>query len=354
MAARAGAFEVEKVLAQSPRGRMYLARDASGNKVALKELAFAHAPDVLTIEAFEREGRVLATLEHPRIPRFVAAFQEGRGVHLRLYLAQQYVEGSNLLSQPRMSEAEALAVIDGILEVLVYLHERSPRLVHRDIKPGNVILRAQGEVALVDFDTARNMGSDVTYRSTMVGTTGYMAPEQYGGTVGPQSDLYSVGATLVHILSGEPPPIPQPDQTIDAEAKMNVSSATRAFIQRLTAWRLADRFPSAREARVALAEIILAPVAHAIAPNPVTLNAAPHQGNSVTINGEHVQVRDFRPPQRGRVIINGEHVQVRDLLRSPLGVQLEQADQRDDDIPTWMFWLILGTFVGLLGYFLGS
>jgi len=83
----AGSFRIEKVLVQNAHGRMYLARDAQGNAVALKELAFVQAPHPDAVEAFEREARLLRQLSHPQIPRFLASFREGEGVQTRLYLA---------------------------------------------------------------------------------------------------------------------------------------------------------------------------------------------------------------------------------------------------------------------------
>lgn len=256
-AQRAGEYVVERVIAQSPRGRMYVARGKDGRQVALKELIFVHVPDAQTVVAFEREGRVLGTLSHPRIPRFVGAFQEGRGVHLRLYLAQEFVEGPNAAqraSTARFTEDEALGLGDELLEVLEYLHGLSPRVVHRDVKPANLVLRANGGLTLVDFDAARDLGREATHRSTMVGTTGYMAPEQYGGTVSQASDLYGVGATLLHLLTGQTPPVPQPGQPLAHGLVMNVSHGTRAVLDRLTEWAAERRYASATDARRALAE----------------------------------------------------------------------------------------------------
>src|SRR5256885_11111414 len=94
--AAAGGFRCEALHSPTLQGRVYRARTPDGREVALKERVFALAPDAKTIDAFEREARVLAQLEHPAIPRFVGAFREGSGVHLRLYLAQELVEGEPL------------------------------------------------------------------------------------------------------------------------------------------------------------------------------------------------------------------------------------------------------------------
>src|SRR6266481_7135885 len=92
-----GGYEVIRVLAQSPHGRVYRARSPEGATVALKELQFASVPGAQQIDAFEREAATLKTLHHPRIPRYVASFADGEGVHLRLYLAAEFIEASRSL-----------------------------------------------------------------------------------------------------------------------------------------------------------------------------------------------------------------------------------------------------------------
>ncbi len=92
-----------------------------------------------------------------------------------------------------------------LLEVLAFLQRRSPPVLHRDLKPANVLLRPDGSVALVDFGSVRTLSADRTHGSTLVGTFGYMPPEQLGGTVDRTSDLYALGATLLHALTGKPP-----------------------------------------------------------------------------------------------------------------------------------------------------
>src|SRR5438270_9262327 len=150
-AVRPGGFVVEQLLSQTLHGRVYRALSPDGALVALKELVFALAPDAQTIDAFEREARLLAQLDHPAIPRFVGAFREGAGIHLRLYLAQELIEGEPLSAQLRrgpMAPAEARSIARQALEVLKYLHER--RVLHRDVKPANIIVK-DGRLSLVDF-----------------------------------------------------------------------------------------------------------------------------------------------------------------------------------------------------------
>ncbi|QSQ23336.1 serine/threonine protein kinase [Pyxidicoccus parkwayensis] len=251
-----GGYRVLRVISQSVHGRVYLAVDAEGRRVALKELLFALVPGVEQLDAFEREASVLRSLSHPDIPRFVASFQEGSGVGTRLYLVQEFLEGESLLQRlerQRLDEDEAWTLAAQVLETLQALHQRTPALIHRDVKPANLILRPDGRAALVDFGAARHLARDVTHGSTLVGTFGYMPPEQLGGTVEPSSDLYALGATLVHALSGRmPADLLDEGLALSFEQHVRASAPFRAFLQRLLARKRSERFGSAAEALAAL------------------------------------------------------------------------------------------------------
>jgi hypothetical protein len=252
----AGGYRVERVLHESDHARVYLARDPSGAAVALKELIFARAPDAAALEAFEREASLLRGLSHPGVPRFVASFREGEGVGTRLYLAQEHVEGTSLadwIASHRFDEAEAARLCEAVLEILAYLHSRAPPLVHRDVKPANILLRADGSIALVDFGAAREVAPRGTYRATVAGTFGYMPPEALGGTLDRSADLYGLGATLVHLLSRRPPEelLWERDPAALADL-LNVSAPFAAFLRKLVAPQRALRFSTAAEALAGL------------------------------------------------------------------------------------------------------
>lgn len=246
-----GSFRVDGLIAQSVHGRLYRARDTAGRTVALKELVFALAPDAHTIDAFEREARLLAELEHPAIPRFFASFREGQGADLRLYLSQEFVEGPTLLAriqQRRLDESEARELAEHVLRVLRFLHTRKPRLLHRDIKPANLIIRSDGTIALVDFGAAKATERGATHGATVVGTFGYAPVEQFGGTADERSDLYALGATLIHGVTGIPPSeLLTASFTIDFARHAPVSKQFQRFLSCLTAAR-GDRPASAQAA----------------------------------------------------------------------------------------------------------
>jgi Zn-finger nucleic acid-binding protein len=255
----AGGYRVLRALAQNDFSRVYLAEDSRLNRVALKELLFARVPDSQQLDAFERESAILATLSHPRIPRFIGSFREGDGPQTRFYLAQQFIGGRSYLQRLNeagcVDEPHARQLLRRVLGILRYLHGRRPAVLHRDIKPANLIETTDGEVFLVDFGSARHLRDEATHRATLVGTVGYMPIEQLGGSVGPFSDLYALGSSVVHLLTGR-----RPSEFLDAdyrlrfEGHVEVTPPFLAFLKRLAAPSAKDRFPSALDAERALEE----------------------------------------------------------------------------------------------------
>jgi hypothetical protein len=268
VASTPGGYAVERVLAQSPHGRVYRARSPEGATVALKELQFASVPGAQQIDAFEREAATLKTLHHPRIPRYVASFADGEGVHLRLYLAAGFIEGEALsarIARGPLSATELRDVAGQVLAVLVYLHRL--RVLHRDIKPDNLIVRPGGELIVVDFGSARQLSGSRTYGSTLVGTFGYMPAEQLGGTVDATSDLYALGATLLHAATGKPP-----SELLTSDMALRVPRDTplRELIARLVQPRREKRIQSAA---AALEELEHPPVHRQVRPRFALLAA---------------------------------------------------------------------------------
>lgn len=249
-------YQTEQVLWQMPHSRMYLARGPDGGRVALKELLFSLAPNVEEVDAFEREARLLHQLNHPRIPKYLASFRVGRGPATRFYLAQEYVSGEPLattLERGPLGAAEARDVLRQVLEVLMYLHGQQPPILHRDIKPQNLIRTADGAIHLVDFGAARDLSRGTTHGATLVGTFGYMPIEQLGGTASPASDLFALGATVLHLLTGRhPAELMSEGYTLRVGGNLPVSPRFRRYLERLVARERSGRFGSAREALAAL------------------------------------------------------------------------------------------------------
>lgn len=183
----------------------------SGRQVAVKELRPEHLQDWKHFELFEREARVLASLRHHGVPEVIESFEsQGADGRPRLYLIEEYVEGTSLLARidagPRLGRSEVWQLTLDLLDILEYLHTRSPPIFHRDIKPSNIILRPTGAPVLLDFGGVRDgWRTGGAAGSTVLGTHGYAPPEQYLGQAGPGSDLYALGATLLHTIGGRPP-----------------------------------------------------------------------------------------------------------------------------------------------------
>ncbi len=217
--------------------------------MALKELAFAEVPSTVEIDLFHREAEVLRGLRHPRIPSFHESFVHGEGVGTRLYLAQEWIGGRSLLEvsqKRRLSEDECLDLLEQMLEVICYLQEQTPPVVHRDVKPSNIIRKLRGELALVDFGIVRELARGKTHGATLVGTFGYMPLEQLGGTVDKTSDVYALGATVLHLLTGHSPAdLFTPSSGLRVPADLRVSRKFRKFLEQLIAKDPSDRFPVA-------------------------------------------------------------------------------------------------------------
>src|SRR6266851_3332260 len=205
-----GRYVIETLLGEGGSGAVYLVRDqsASQQRFALKEVI---NPDKHDRARFTFEGQVLWRLEHRALPRVYRVFENDK--LRRVYMLMDYIEGPNLevlqKEQPeqRFPLALSLALLAPIIDALNYLHRQDPPIIHRDVKPANIIVPMKGEGAvLVDFGIAKEFVEDKTTSVIRHGSPGYAAPEQYGGGTNPQTDLYGLGATLYTMLTGVIPP----------------------------------------------------------------------------------------------------------------------------------------------------
>lgn len=206
-----------------------------GRSVAVKRFSVQGASSWKDVELAEREARVLSTLRHPALPEYVHHFEEDGA----LYLVMEKVDGQDLGKRleagQRFSLDEVLHLLETLANVLSYLHAKMPPVLHRDIKPSNIIQRADGSYALIDFGSVRD-GLRPTGGSTVVGTFGFMAPEQFQGRALPATDLYGTGATVLTLLTGSTPDrLPHRGLEIDVRAALpsNIPTPWLELLERL-------------------------------------------------------------------------------------------------------------------------
>jgi serine/threonine protein kinase len=209
-----GRYRIAKVIGVGGMGRVYLANDTrlANRPVAVKEMMVGQGlQEQKAVEDFSREARVLAPLSHPGIPNLIDYFAE-RG---RYYLVMEFIAGGDLqglLDQrsagARIPEAQVVRWAREILDVLCFLHSQNPPIVYRDLKPGNIMIDQHGRAMIIDFGIARFLPPGG--RGTQIGSVGYAPPEQYLGKLEPRSDLYSLGATMHHLLTGRDPQLEPP------------------------------------------------------------------------------------------------------------------------------------------------
>ena len=203
-------YEVVLPISSGAMGAVYRARDAEGDgDVALKRLL-----DRRHAARFEIEARLLAQLRHPRVVRVVDYFQDDSGQYLVMNLVEGVDLGRLLMEhgRPGLSLEDAITHVRDAAEALQYVHDQ--QIVHRDVKPQNLILSDEG-VVLVDFGVARELGEE-DQGTVGVGTPRFMAPEVFaGGTVSPRSDVFGLAATLWMLLVGKPPVYADPKKLTD-------------------------------------------------------------------------------------------------------------------------------------------
>ncbi len=249
-----GRYVIQEVIGVGGMGSVYRARDLHFPNVvklvAVKEMII-QSPDPLVrktiVQNFEREANILATLSHPAIPRIYDYFTNEN----RSYLVLEFVNGKDLETiineqQGFMPEEQVLRWAIELCDVLGYLHNHKPEpIIFRDMKPSNVMINTSGSVILVDFGIAKPFQSG--QKGTMIGTEGYSPPEQYRGEATPQADIYSLGATLHHLLTKRDPRIEPPFSFSERPpTKINpaISSEFETVINTALEYNPEDRFES--------------------------------------------------------------------------------------------------------------
>ncbi len=255
-------YHIQDVIGVGGMGSVYRARDLHFPNVvklvAVKEMINL-APDPLVrqtiVQNFEREANLLATLNHPSIPRIYDYLSQDN----RSYLILEFVHGKDL--ETVISDANGFLPEDQVIswaiqlcDVVSYLHGHKPDpIVFRDMKPSNVMINHNGDVILVDFGIAKTFQSG--QKGTMIGTEGYSPPEQYRGEATTLADIYSLGATLHHALTRRDPRLEPPfsfDERPIRRINTNISSELEAVVNTALKYNPSERFPSVAAMKDAL------------------------------------------------------------------------------------------------------
>lgn len=197
-----GQYQIIRSLQDSYDGgrKTYLASDSEGNRVIIKQFRFAVTDsNWSSYKSLEKEITNLKSLSHSNIPQYIESFESDTGA----CLVMEYLPGENLSNQ-RLSISEVAKVLHSILDILIYIQSRSPSVVHRDVKPQNIIRSETGKYCLVDFGLAINAASTLSFSSVVSGTPGFMPPELFRGKrLDRSADLYSLAVTVFCLLTGK-------------------------------------------------------------------------------------------------------------------------------------------------------
>jgi serine/threonine protein kinase len=247
-------YQILRTLGQNREGGRvtHLAQVPDGERVVIKEFRFVTDSKWDDYSAIAREIEILKNLDHPRIPRFLESFETEQGA----CLVQEYIDAPNLDQKRTHTTEQVQKIAQDLLEILVYLQSLTPPVLHRDIKPGNLLLDADHNLYLVDFGFSRIGLQDVAVSSMVRGTTGFMPPEQMLGLdLTKASDLYSVGATLICLILGIPSgrmaqlmDIGENRLKFGDRLPSDINPHFVRWLQRMTEPRAGDRFADAATA----------------------------------------------------------------------------------------------------------
>jgi serine/threonine-protein kinase len=261
-------YRVVRIIKAGGMGAVYEACDEAGQRYAIKELLNRAADSTEQAErvtGFLTEADLLQRIRHPQIPRVFQSWsdpfvdQASGEQRLHYYLVLEFIEGEDLeqllVREGRQPEARVLRWAASLCDVLSYLHYND--LIYRDLKPSNIMVLPHGDnLKLIDFGIAIQRNT----RGALIGTPGYSPPEQYQGVTSQASDIYALGATLHHLLSGRDPR-PEPPFTFPPLRQLNpsVSPQVEAAIRHALAMRSAERWASVEAFKAALLGPALTP-----------------------------------------------------------------------------------------------
>jgi serine/threonine protein kinase len=247
-------YTIIRPLGSNPNGgRVTYLAEKDDRRFALKQFQFAKGSSWGGFKEIDREVKILEALSHPQIPAYVESFETETG----FCLVQEYIDAPSLAEVKARSLGEIIAIAHEVLEILVYLQSLHPPVLHRDIKPDNVLWDGLN-VYLVDFGLSRLGGQELAASSIVVGTMGFIPPELFAGREPSKaSDLYSLGATLLSLCNGTPShrmgDLLGEDFGFSDRAFESIGDrAFAAWLKKMVAVRIGDRFVHASAALVGL------------------------------------------------------------------------------------------------------
>ena len=203
-----GKYEVLREIGRGGMSVVYLAMDTHLNKQwAVKEIRKKGSGknDEVVVNSLLAEANLMMRLDHPALPRIVDIIDNG----VTIYVVMDYIEGESLdkilLEYGAQPEEKVKNWAMQIADALAYLHSQRPPIVYRDMKPANVMLKPEGNIKIIDFGIAREYKEQNLADTTVLGTKGYAPPEQYSGQTDPRSDIFALGMTMHHLLTGIDP-----------------------------------------------------------------------------------------------------------------------------------------------------
>lgn len=273
-------YQYQKTLGNKAGRTTLLAQDLETQElVVIKLLTFSDEFQWEDLRLFEREIQTLRSIDHPAIPQYLDNFEIDTPQGKSMALVQSYIPAKSLedylVAGREFPELEVQELLNALLDILIYLHDRHPPLIHRDIKPSNILLgdrtgHSIGKVYLVDFGSVQTLATRAGQTMTVVGTYGYMPPEQFGGNALPASDLYSLGCTALNLITGShPADLPQRDLQIQFADYVDLSPGLIQWLQKATHPSLDRRFSQASIAKQELN--------HPLDANPHSLSLASKQ-----------------------------------------------------------------------------
>lgn len=203
-----GKYEILKEIGRGGMSIVYLAMDKRLNKQwAVKEIRKKGSGknDEIVVNSLLAEANMMKKLDHPSLPRIVDIIDNG----ITIYVVMDYIEGESLdkILNEYGAQPEELVVnwAKQLCDALSYLHSQKPSIIYRDMKPANVMLKPEGNIKIIDFGIAREYKEQNLADTTVLGTKGYAPPEQYSGQTDPRSDIFALGMTMHHLLTGVDP-----------------------------------------------------------------------------------------------------------------------------------------------------